>query len=619
MKNNKRKGFTLTELIIVIVIIGILAAVLIPSVSGYIKKAKISKGEQEAREMNTILAAEAIYQDKEYFEPYEVVKLVEEANFKLESQLKDYRFWYDASENKVKYLSMENAFSSVSAASNSFTNDCIEALSQSHPEYRYIDTYDDALTALVETVRYLLVNGLKNANITDNANLSESDMSKVLDQMDKALNSAAESVSKIKIDGLTDSVKKSIVNFSKEFDTSKSIYVSECNFFNRAYCVTTKSGFSNINSDNITFFNNIVSVDVKHMVFDTDIEVIPGSKYEVTLDSEKVTFELTFSSTSINIPGTVTNIQNGAFTSVVFCVSIVVSSTTICDPEALSDIAKEALTEKSSNVNFVPLYLGTDFTISYENAEAKLNDGTNVSYTASNGEKIKLNTVEFSNTSSDSIISRYLVPTIEFTKTNKIDFKQIDNCVIRRSLLENICTYTAILVDKDLNCYKVESFGYIMDLDWSIDQSFMTRDANTLETTYGATEATVNIYLPTYVYNYTNFKGACIEVSILPQYIDSKKVNTLTGTIDVYNGIILSNDPIKFYIEDGVYDSELNKYVYKKTIENLGQYSIDIEGSDSVSCNQISIGQISIYTGNINDNGNPNTNELNYLFIRYYK
>lgn len=47
----KKKGFTLIELMAVIAIIAILAAVLVPTVSGYIKRAKVTALEEDLREI----------------------------------------------------------------------------------------------------------------------------------------------------------------------------------------------------------------------------------------------------------------------------------------------------------------------------------------------------------------------------------------------------------------------------------------------------------------------------------------------------------------------------------------------------------------------------------------
>ena len=108
MKKNNKKGFTIVELVIVIAVIAILAAVLIPTFSSIIKKAKISNDTVLAKNLTTAIATESITSKPTSME--EVVTKLYNAGFVLENlspTTEDYFYGWDSKNNQIILISDE--------------------------------------------------------------------------------------------------------------------------------------------------------------------------------------------------------------------------------------------------------------------------------------------------------------------------------------------------------------------------------------------------------------------------------------------------------------------------------------------------------------------------------
>ena len=102
IKRNNKKGFTIVELVIVIAVIAILAAVLIPTFAGIIKKANLSADQQAVRQLNEAIAIVSVDKKFESIDDVTVALLNENIDISEYSPMtKDHSFYWVKAENKI--------------------------------------------------------------------------------------------------------------------------------------------------------------------------------------------------------------------------------------------------------------------------------------------------------------------------------------------------------------------------------------------------------------------------------------------------------------------------------------------------------------------------------------
>lgn len=108
MKKTNKRGFTIVELVIVIAVIAILAAVLIPTFSSVIKKAQTSADVQACRQMNEYLAINEITEGKTVFDVYDALAEGGMNADHYKPLVSDMYYFWDADLNRILYVNDTN-------------------------------------------------------------------------------------------------------------------------------------------------------------------------------------------------------------------------------------------------------------------------------------------------------------------------------------------------------------------------------------------------------------------------------------------------------------------------------------------------------------------------------
>ena len=138
MKRTTKKGFTIVELVIVIAVIAILAAVLIPNISRLVKKAQISSDLSLVRNLNMALETESATMD--YPTAYSAFQAVKENGYdiaKIEAK---------ASNNQILYDEVNKCFAYMNGSKLEYYPNSTKS-DKTTPDYQLWAVYTDSTKA----------------------------------------------------------------------------------------------------------------------------------------------------------------------------------------------------------------------------------------------------------------------------------------------------------------------------------------------------------------------------------------------------------------------------------------------------------------------------------------
>lgn len=475
MKARKR-GFTIVELMIVIVIIGILVAIIVPAVTGAIDKANLTKLQAEVKSMNTQLLIESIFDSVYAYRPEEVEEMLEGLGFDLGSTPKGYSLWYNQEKNEIILAKTEEMFAGGSSAVQAAFDYSrlpvrIEAVTANR-NLLYIDKTPSDIRTYIDSMRNLM-----NDSVAGTAKETMSNVENRLAEIRNAVNSSS----------LSENIKKAVTDrLDTDFAPDTTLFVSDDYMINKKVLEAVAPE----------------TVKINNILFQNGIKVVPKME-----NNMGVTIEADF---IIEIPNSVAIVSAGAFNHLAEGCTLQVSSKTLLDNNSFipGTIKISYVEDQYREISY--LELGSDISISYSQAEGMLSGGSVEEIT----EIIPENKAE-------GYLSRYLIPSlaIEVGEGSRINnVSKLVSFVIRRQKFGNLTKIMAVAViekDGEMYGYKLDNIGYITNADayttrgdilcnaaggWQYDQASKTGNPS------------FSLGFPSGITELANYKGAEVEI-----------------------------------------------------------------------------------------------------------